>query len=82
MDTMVTRRLSVSDIKRELAVYERKYGRWVAAIYRMCASRKGVTSLQLMRELDITYKTAWFMTHRIRYAMTQLPLSAKLETPA
>lgn len=26
MDTMVTRRLSVSDIKRELAVYERKYG--------------------------------------------------------
>jgi len=42
---------------------------WVYAFGRMCASKKGISALQLQRELDITYKTAWFMCHRIRYAM-------------
>jgi transposase-like protein len=53
-------------------------GKWVVAIYRICASKKGVSSHQLMRELGITYRSAWFMTHRIRYAMTQSPLAEKL----
>src|SRR5207237_6698322 len=41
----------------------------------MCASKKGMSAHQLMRMLDIRqYKSAWFMAHRIRYAMTgELP---------
>ena len=35
----------------------------------MCTSKKGISSHQLMRILDVQYKTAWFMTHRIREAM-------------
>jgi hypothetical protein len=35
----------------------------------MCSSKKGISSHQLMRVLDVQYKTAWFMTHRIREAM-------------
>jgi transposase-like protein len=36
----------------------------------MCASKKGVSSKQLERMFGCSYKTAWFMTHRIREAMT------------
>jgi transposase-like protein len=35
----------------------------------MCASKKGISSNQLHRTLDVTLKTAWFMSHRIREAM-------------
>ena len=35
----------------------------------MCASKKGISSHQLHRVLEITYKSAWFMSHRIRDAM-------------
>jgi len=42
---------------------------WLQAAYYMCASKKGVSSHQLHRMLDVTYKTAWFMTHRLREAM-------------
>lgn len=42
---------------------------WLKAVYLMCASKKGMSSHQLHRMLGITYKTAWFMTHRIREAM-------------
>jgi hypothetical protein len=42
---------------------------WLQAVYLMCSSKKGVSSHQLMRTLDVTYKTAWFTTHRIREAM-------------
>ncbi|MFY9314911.1 MAG: IS1595 family transposase [Burkholderiales bacterium] len=43
---------------------------WLKATYLLCASKKGMSSLQLKRMLGVTYKTAWFMTHRIREAMT------------
>jgi transposase-like protein len=43
--------------------------KWLQAIYLMCSSKKGVSSLQLSRTLEVTYKTAWFLTHRIREAM-------------
>lgn len=43
--------------------------KWVGAFYLMCGSKKGVSSNQLHRDLGITYKSAWFLTHRIRYAM-------------
>jgi len=44
---------------------------WLQAVYLLCSSKKGMSSLQLQRMLGVTYKTAWFMTHRIREAMNQ-----------
>ncbi len=43
--------------------------KWLLATYLMCSSKKGMSSHQLHRTLGITYKSAWFMTHRIREAM-------------
>ena len=43
--------------------------KWLLAFHLMSASKKGISSHQLHRMLGITYKTAWFMTHRIREAM-------------
>lgn len=43
--------------------------KWLQAIYLMCSSKKGVSALQLSRTLEITYKSAWFLAHRIREAM-------------
>ncbi len=52
--------------------------KWLIAIFLMCSSKKGMSAHQLHRQLGITYKSAWFMCHRIRYAMTQEPLSGLL----
>lgn len=49
--------------------------KWLQAVYLMCASKKGVSSHQLHRVLEVTYKTAWFMAHRIREAMRSGDLS-------
>jgi len=46
---------------------------WLQAVHMMCASKKGVSAKQLERMLGVTYKTAWFMAHRIREAMTTNP---------
>lgn len=43
--------------------------KWLLAVHLMCASKKAVSSHQIHRMLGVTYKTAWFMTHRIREAM-------------
>jgi transposase-like protein len=43
---------------------------WLQAVYLMCSSKKGISSNQLARVLGITVKSAWFMSHRIREAMT------------
>ena len=43
--------------------------KWLYAIYLFHTARKGVSSLQLMRELGIGYRAAWFLGHRIREAM-------------
>src|ERR1041384_7650812 len=43
--------------------------KWVHATHLMCSSKKGISSKQLERVLGVTYKTAWFMSHRIREAM-------------
>lgn len=45
-----------------------KISTWLMAIFIMCSSKKAVSSHQLHRMLGITYKTAWFMAHRIRFA--------------
>jgi transposase-like protein len=55
-----------------------KLTNWLMAIYLMCSSKKGMSAHQLHRTLGVTYKTAWFMAHRIRYAMTQEPLAGLL----
>lgn len=52
-------------------VFERskiKLNVWLQAVYWLCCSKKGCSSLQLSRMLSVTYKTAWFMSHRIREA--------------
>src|SRR5437764_1551968 len=49
--------------------------KWFQAIHLMCASKKGVSAHQLHRMLEVQYKTAWFMGHRIREAMREGPLS-------
>src|ERR1700678_176948 len=54
-------------------VFERSkipLSKWLTATYLLCSSKKGISSHQLHRTLGVTYKTAWFMTHRIREAMT------------
>ena len=43
--------------------------KWLLASYLLCSSKKGMSSHQLHRTLGVTYKSAWFMTHRIREAM-------------
>ena len=53
-------------------VFERSkipLNKWLLATYLLAASKKGMSSHQLHRMLGVTYKTAWFMTHRIREAM-------------
>ncbi|MCW5610580.1 MAG: IS1595 family transposase [Rubrivivax sp.] len=46
---------------------------WLQACHLMSASKKGVSAKQLERMLGVTYKTAWFMAHRIREAMNIRP---------
>src|SRR2546423_6086505 len=43
--------------------------KWLAALFLMTASKKGVSAHQMHRMLDISYKSTWFMMHRLREAM-------------
>jgi transposase-like protein len=43
--------------------------KWLQATYLMCSSKKGISAHQLHRVMEITYKSAWFMAHRLREAM-------------
>ena len=42
---------------------------WCYAFWRICSSKKGISALQIKRETGLTYESAHFMMHRIRYAM-------------
>ena len=57
--------------------------KWFAATMMMCSSRKGISAHWMHRNLDITYKSAWFMAHRLREAMrekgTLAPLTGTVE---
>ena len=44
--------------------------KWIMAMFIICSSKKSVSANQLHRMLKVTYKTAWFMAHRIRFAMS------------
>jgi transposase-like protein len=53
--------------------------KWLIAWYMVCSSKKGISSLQLQRNLEIgSYRTALFMTHRIRFALKDPSFSEKL----
>lgn len=57
---------------------------WMYAVHLMCSSKKGMSAYQFHRMTatfygkKVSYRTAWFMFHRIRFAMTQHPLVEKL----
>lgn len=67
-------------------VYERSHiplHKWLLAFRLMASSKKGVSAHQIHRTLGITYKSAWFMAHRIREAMRDddpTPLGGKDKT--
>jgi transposase-like protein len=46
---------------------------WLQAVYMICSSKKGISTRQLQRTLGVGMKTAWFMGHRIRFAMDPGP---------
>lgn len=62
--------------------------KWLFAIYLMCSSKKGISAHQLWRNLwgvdeetgkqRGSYKTAWFMAHRIRWALGQDPVASRM----
>ena len=49
--------------------------KWFMAIYLMCESKKGMSALQIKRTLQVAYKTAWYLCHRIREAMGNDPFA-------
>ena len=56
--------------------------KWFVAIYLMVESKKGISANQMKRTLSVSYKTAWYLCHRIRNAMTvdnPTPLSKIVE---
>lgn len=52
--------------------------KWLLAIHLLSASKKGMSAHQLHRMLGVTYRAAWFMAHRLRYAMAEDGTLAKL----
>lgn len=49
--------------------------KWLQATHLLCSSKKGISSHQLHRILQIKYESAWFMSHRLREAMRTGPLA-------
>ncbi|MGH6985458.1 MAG: IS1595 family transposase [Caulobacteraceae bacterium] len=55
-------------------LYERSHvplHKWLAATHLMMASKKGMSALQISRMLGLTYKTSWFLCHRIRESLRE-----------
>lgn len=54
--------------------------KWLIGFYMMCASKTQVSALQLQRQLEIgSYRSAWFMCHRIRFALQDITPTGKLD---
>jgi transposase-like protein len=54
--------------------------KWLIGFYMMCASKTQVSALQLQRQLEIgSYRSAWFMCHRIRFALQDIMPTDKLD---
>ena len=63
------------------SIFERSHiplNKWLLAFHLMSASKKGISAHQLHRMLGITYKSAWFMAHRLREAMRVLNVEVVL----
>jgi len=61
-------------------IFERSHvplHKWLYAMYLLMTARKGVSSLQLGKEIGVTQKTAWFLLHRIREACGNDPTILK-----
>lgn len=61
-------------------IFERSHvplHKWVYAMYLLVTSRKGISSLQLSKEIGITQKSAWFMLQRLREACGNKRLTYK-----
>ena len=52
--------------------------KWLQAMFLMCSSKKGISTNQLHRTLRISLKSAWFLSHRIREAMTSLGMEGPM----
>jgi transposase-like protein len=53
--------------------------KWLCAFYLLCSSKKGISALQIQRQLGLgSYRTAWFMMHRIRHALRDPIFADKL----
>jgi len=55
-------------------LFERSHiplNKWLMAAFLICASKKGISALQMSRMLGVSYKSTWFMMHRIREAMRE-----------
>jgi transposase-like protein len=52
--------------------------KWLLALYLLASSKKGMSAHQIHRMLQVRYQTAWFMMHRLRYAMSVEPMAMKL----
>ena len=50
---------------------------WAYGFWKACSSKKGVSALQIKRETGLSYKSALFMMHRIRFAMTPNRMNAR-----
>src|SRR6266446_4423169 len=56
--------------------------KWFLTVYMMIESKKGISANQVKRTLGVSYKTAWYLCHRIRAAMKELnpvPLRGEVE---
>lgn len=52
--------------------------KWFLALYLMANHKKGISSLQLSKDISVTQKTAWFMLHRLRTALETKSFSAPI----
>jgi transposase-like protein len=55
-------------------LFERSHiplNKWLLVAFLMCASKKGISTHQLHRMIGVSYKSTWFMTHRLREAMRE-----------
>jgi transposase-like protein len=53
---------------------------WIQAFHSMCSHKKGVSALQLQRNLGLkSHQAAWHLAHRIRFAMREEPLASSLK---
>jgi transposase-like protein len=54
--------------------------KWLMAFFIICSSKKSISANQLSRMLNVTYKAAWFMAHRLRFAVSpEMPLKNLLK---